>query len=37
MCIINDTMVPEIWTAMDIIFCRFEPILPFYPPNKLKN
>ena len=25
-------MLPETWSATDIIFCHFEPFLAFYPP-----
>ena len=30
-------MVPEIGSAMDIIFWYFGPVLPFYPSNNPKN
>ena len=30
-------MVPEIWSATDIIFCHFGHFLPFYPTNNPKN
>ena len=30
-------MVPEIWSATDIIFCHFGPFLPFYPPMDSGN
>ena len=30
-------MVPDIWIAMDIIFCHFGPFWAFYPTNHPKN
>ena len=30
-------MAPEIWSVTDIIFCHFEPFLPFYSTNNPKN
>ena len=30
-------VVPQIWSAMDRIFCHFGCFLPFYPPNNPKN
>ena len=30
-------MVPEIWSAIDIIFCHFRPFFALYPNNNTKN
>ena len=30
-------MVPEIWSAPDIIFCHLGSFFPLLPPNSLKN
>ena len=30
-------MVPEIWSAPDIIFCHLRSFFPLLPPNSLKN
>ena len=30
-------MVPEIWSAIDRIFCHFGPFFALLPPNNLKN
>ena len=30
-------MVPEMWTATDLIFCHFGLFLVLLPPNSLKN
>ena len=30
-------MVPEIWSAPDIIFCHLRSSFPLLPPNSLKN
>ena len=31
------SMLPEIWSAMDRMFCHFRPFLALLPPNNLKN
>ena len=30
-------MVPEIWSATDIIFCHFGPFFVLLPPNNPEN
>ena len=30
-------VVPELWSAMDRIFCHFGPFFTLLPPNNLKN
>ena len=30
-------MLPEIWSAMDRMFCHFRPFLALLPPNNMKN
>ena len=30
-------MVPEIWSARDIIFCHFGPVFALLPPNNPEN
>ena len=31
------SMIPEMWSATDKIFCHLAHFLPFYPRNSLKN
>ena len=33
----HDLMIPEIWSAADIIFCHFGPFLPLCPTNNSEN